>query len=72
VKGAPGVIGLNAMGDGVPGYPDGDGVDWKLPIGLGVNVPGLEAARTKQNYQSFWTEANPRHNKEDPNTFINR
>jgi hypothetical protein len=44
VKGAPGVIGLNAMGDGVPAYPAGDGVEWKLPIGLGVNVPGLEAA----------------------------
>jgi len=43
VNGTPGVIGLKAIGEGVPANPDGDGVAWK-PIGLCENEPGLGAA----------------------------
>jgi len=43
VYGTPGVIGLNATGDGVPPYPVGDGVVWKLPPELGEKVLGLNS-----------------------------
>lgn len=49
VYGAPGVIGLNATGDGVPPKPVGDGVVWKLPPELGENVLGLSATPRTQH-----------------------
>jgi len=45
VKGAPGVIGLYPIGEGVPApYPMGDGVPC-IPEGLGVKGAGLGAEK---------------------------